>query len=109
MADKSMADWYLRQGFCETYCDSTNTEFCLHRAYVGWAVHSSESKKQEINVYPWRVDLFVWNRISLWFKMYQMWNARFFTITIVECNTTKFDVIVTKISVFMCLVCYLLL
>lgn len=48
MADKSIADWYLRwHGFCETCCDSTNTEFCLHRAYVGWAIGARSECERE--------------------------------------------------------------
>lgn len=48
MADKSIADWYLRwHGFCGTCCDSTNTEFCLHRAYVGWAVKTRLRKQKK--------------------------------------------------------------
>lgn len=69
MADKSIADWYLRwQGFCETCCDSTNTEFCLHRAYVGWAVKArkksrkgkSENKEKHLSMI---YELLLWFRI----------------------------------------------
>lgn len=52
MADKSMADWYLRLDFCGTCCDSTNTEFCLHLAYVGWAVKRVNETTTTKN-YPW--------------------------------------------------------
>lgn len=47
----SMADRYLRDGFCATNCGPTNTEFCRFRLYNGEAVcmeimrHEKKTKK----------------------------------------------------------------